>query len=35
MAGSDNGMYDEQIFDLIDAETERQRDGLELIPSPV
>ena len=33
MAGSDNGMYDEQIFDLIDAETERQRDGLELIPS--
>ncbi len=33
MAGSDNGMYDEQIFDLIDAETQRQRDGLELIPS--
>ena len=33
MAGSDSGMYDEQIFDLIDAETERQRDGLELIPS--
>ena len=40
MAGSDNGMYDEQIFDLIDAETDlidaetqRQRDGLELIPS--
>ena len=33
MAGSDNRMYDEQIFDLIDAETQRQRDGLELIPS--
>lgn len=33
MAGSDNGMYDEQIFDLIDAEMQRQRDGLELIPS--
>ena len=33
MAGSNNGMYDEQIFDLIDAETQRQRDGLELIPS--
>ena len=33
MAGSDNGMYDEQIFDLIDAETQRQCDGLELIPS--
>ena len=33
MAGSDNRMYDEQIFGLIDAETERQRDGLELIPS--
>lgn len=24
---------DRQVFDLIDAETERQRDGLELIPS--
>lgn len=26
-------MDDTQIFDLIDAETQRQRDGLELIPS--
>lgn len=25
--------FDEQVFELIQAETERQRDGLELIPS--
>jgi glycine hydroxymethyltransferase len=26
-------MDDKQVFELIEAETERQRDGLELIPS--
>ena len=25
--------FDKQVFELIQAETERQRDGLELIPS--
>ena len=26
-------VFDKQVFELIQAETERQRDGLELIPS--
>ena len=33
MSSSSDEVYDEQIFDLIEAETQRQRDGLELIPS--